>query len=325
MRTSQTISITTWIVVGVVLAAQPAFAQGYPARTVRLVVPSSPGGGPDFAARLIAPPLSERLGQQVVVDNRPGANGIIGGDMVAKSRPDGQTLLITTSTFAITPAIYPKMPYDSVRDFAPIAQMASLPMLLVVHPSLPAKSVKELVTLAQGRPGEITFASPGNGSSNHLNMELFLGMAGARMLHVPYKGPGPGIIDLMAGRMSAMMLGSAPALPHIRSGKLRALGVTTTRRAAVLPDVPTLAEAGVPGYEAVQWWGLLVSAGTAREILARMHKDVVAVLLTQDIKERFAKEGAEVVAGLPEEFAALIRAEMEKWATVVKSAGIQPD
>ena len=318
-------SIATWIVVGVVLAAQPASAQGYPARAVRLVVPSSPGSGPDFAARLIAPPLSERLGQQVVVDNRAGAATMIGSDMVAKSRPDGQTLLITTSTFAINPAIYHKMPYDSLRDFAPIAQMASLPMLLVVHPSLPAKSVKELVALARGRPGEITFASPGNGSSNHLNMELFLGMAGARMLHVPYKGPGPGIIDLMAGRVSAMMLGSAPALPHIRSGKLRSLGVTTTRRTAVLPDVPTLAEAGVPGYDAVQWWGLLVSAGTAREVVARLHKDVVAVLWTQDIKERFAKEGAEVVAGLPEEFAGHIRAEMEKWAKVVKSAGIQPD
>ena len=325
MRAFRGVTVATLIMAGVAVAAAPASSQNYLTRAVRLVVPSSPGSGPDFAARLIAPPLSERLGQQVVVDNRAGAATMIGSDMVAKSRPDGQTLLITTSTFAINPAIYQKMPYDSLRDFAPIAQMASLPMLLVVHPSLPAKSVKELVALARGRPGEITFASPGNGSSNHLNMELFLEMAGARMLHVPYKGPGPGIIDLMAGRISAMMLGSAPALPHIRSGKLRALGVTTARRAAVLPDVPTLAEAGVPGYEAVQWWGLLVSAGTATEIVARLHKDVVAVLLTQDIKERFAKEGTEIVASSPEDFAAHIRAEMAKWARVVKSAGIQPE
>jgi len=217
------------------------------------------------------------------------------------------------------------MPYDALRDFAPITQAVSLPNLLVVHPSLPAKSVKELITLATARPGEMVFASGGTGSTPHLSMELFLLMTGTRMLHVPYKGPVPGIIDLVAGRVSVMNLGIVPGGPHVRSGRLRGLGVTGAKRAAMMPDLPTIAEAGVPGYEVVQWNGLLAPAGAPKEVIARLHKEVTAVLLTRSMNERIANEGAEVVTSSPEEFAAYIRAETVKWAKVVKSAGIQPE
>ena len=318
------VAVTVLILTGVVVAAE-AFAQGYPARALRIVVPSSSGSGADYSARLISQPLSDRLGQQVVVENRAGAATMIGTEVVAKSPPDGYTLLLGVGTLATAPAMYKKVPYDALRDLAPVTQLASVANVLVVHPSLPAKSVKELVALAKARPGEIAFASSGTGTLPHLSMELFLVMTGTKMLHVPYKGPGPGLFDLLSGRVSAMTTSTAAAFPHIRSGRLLVLGVTTARRVAVMPDVPTIAEAGVAGYESVQWWGLLVPAGTPEDIIARLHKEVVSVMSTQDIRERFEKEGMAVIARSPQEFGAFIRAETEKWARIVKRAGIQPE
>jgi tripartite-type tricarboxylate transporter receptor subunit TctC len=319
------VTAATLIAVGMVVAAASAHSQSYPSRPLRIVVPSSAGSGADFSARLIAQPLSERLGQQLVVENRAGAATMIGTELVAKSPPDGYTLLLGVGTLATSPSMYKKVPYDAQRDLAPITQLASVPNVLVVHPSLPANSVKELVALAKARPGEIAFASSGTGTNPHLSMELLLFMTGTKMLHVPYKGPVPGLIDLLAGRVSAMATSTAAAFPHVRSGRLRVLGVTTATRVSVMPDVPTIAEAGVPGYEAVQWWGLLVPAGTPGDIINRLHREAVQVLTTRDIRERFAREGMEVVAGTPLEFAAYIRAETEKWARIVKSAGIQPE
>ena len=325
MRASWKVTAATLIVAGTAVAAAPVHSQGYPSRPLRVVVPSSAGSGADFSARLISQPLSERLGQQVVVENRAGAATMIGTELVAKAPPDGYTLLLGVGTLATAPSMYKKVPYDAQRDLAPITQLASVANVLVVHPSLPAKSVKELVALAKARPSEIAFASSGTGTNPHLSMELFLFMTGTKMLHVPYKGPTPGMIDLLAGRVSAMATSITASLPHVRAGRLRLLGVTTAGRVAAMPDVPTIAEAGVPGYEAVQWWGLLVPAGTPAEIIARLHRDAVSVLTTQDIRERFAREGMTVVAGAPQEFAAYIRTETLKWAKIVKSAGIQPE
>jgi tripartite-type tricarboxylate transporter receptor subunit TctC len=305
--------------------ATPASAQQYPNRALRVVVPSSTGSGADFTARLMAQVLTERLGQQVVVENRAGAATMIGTELVAKAPPDGYTLLLGVGTLATTPAMYRKVPYDAVRDFAPITQIVSVPNVLIVHPSLPARSVKELVALAKARPGEINYGSAGTGTLPHLGMELFLVMTGTKMLHVPYKGPGPAFFDLVSGRISAMQTSTAGALPHVRSGRARVLGVTTAKRAAVLPDVPTIAEAGVPGYEAVQWFGLLAPAGTPADIIARLHKEAVYVAGRPEIREKLQGEGMEVIAGTQQEFGAFIRAEIEKWAKTAKRAGIQPE
>ena len=305
--------------------AASATAQNYPARPVRLIVPSSPGGGTDISARIIAPKLSEYLGQQVVVENRPGAGTMIGGEAAARSAPDGYTLLMGISTLAINPAIYRKVPYDALKDFAPISQAVALPNVLVAHPSLPVKTVRELVAFSKARPGQINFASAGLGTSPHLSMELFLSMTGLKMVHVPYKGSGPGVTDLVAGHVPLMMPNMLSALPHIKSGRLRALGVTSAKRASRASDIPTLAEAGVPGYEAVQWYGVLAPAGTPRAIITRLHAEVVRVLRQPDIKERFLSDGAEPVGSSPEEFAAFIRAETAKWAQVIKDAGLRPE
>lgn len=305
--------------------AASATAQNYPARPVRLIVPSSPGGGTDISARIIAPRLSEYLGQQVVVENRPGAGTMIGGEAAARSAPDGYTLLMGISTLAINPAIYKKVPYDALKDFAPVSQAVALPNVLVAHPSLPVKTVKELVAFARARPGQINFASAGLGTSPHLSVELFLSMTGLKMVHVPYKGSGPGVTDLVAGHVPLMMPNMLSALPHIKSGRLRALGVTSAKRASRASDIPTIAEAGVPGYEAVQWYGVLAPAGTPRPIITRLHAEVVRVLQQSDIKERFLSDGAEAVGSSPEEFAAFIRAETGKWAKVIKDAGLRPE
>jgi tripartite-type tricarboxylate transporter receptor subunit TctC len=307
------------------VAVSQSTAQSYPARALRIIVPSSTGSATDYVARLVAPPLAERIGQQVVVENRAGAGTMLGGETVARAAPDGYTLLAGLSTLAINPAMYKKMAYDAQKDFAPITQMTSIANLFVVHPSLPVKSVKDLIALAKAKPDEIPYASSGTGTNPHLTVELFLAMTGTRMLHVPYKGPGPGVIDLLGGRMWAMAPSTVAVLPHVRSGRLRALGVSTLKRASVLPDIPTIAEGGVPGYESVQWLGLLAPAGTPNEIVARLHRETVAVLQTAEFRGRVAKEGVEVVTSSPAEFAAYIRDETTKWAKVVKSAGIQPE
>ena len=319
-RTSFThISSLAWLALLALLVC-PAQAQ-YPTRALRIVVPSSSGSGADYSARLISQPLSDRLGQQVVVENRAGAATMIGTEVVAKSPPDGYTLLLGVGTLATAPAMYRKVPYDALRDLAPVTQLASVANVLVVHPSLPAKSVKDLVALAKARPGEIAFASSGTGTLPHLSMELFLVMTGTKMLHVPYKGPGPGLFDLLSGRVSAMTTSTTAAFPHIRSGRLRVLGVTTARRVAVMPDVPTIAEAGVPGYESVQWWGLLVPAGTPKAIVDRLNAETVKALDSRQIREQFAAQGLEPAGSTPQAFGTYLRSEVEKWGRVVKASG----
>ena len=304
-----------------------ALAQdAYPARSIRIIVPTAPGGPSDLGSRLIAEGLIKRWGKPVVVETRPGAGTIVGSEMVAKAAPDGYTLLMSPSTLATNPASYKKMPYNALRDFAPITQTLFVPNLVVIHPSLPAKNLKEFVALARSRPGEIMYASAGHGTNPHLTIELLASMAKIRMLHVPYKGALPGIVDLLAGRVALTTSSSmANLVPHVRAGRMRALGVTTATRLPTLPDVPTIAEAGLPGYESVQWSGLLAPAGTPREIIGRLNKEVVVVLRAPDTKERLAKDGAEVVGSSPEEFAAFMQAETIKWAAVAKAAGITPE
>ena len=299
--------------------------QPYPSRPVRLVVPSAPGGGTDITARIMAPKLGEYLGQQVVVENRAGAGTMIGGEVVARAAPDGYTLLMGISTLAINPAMYRKVPYDALKDFAPITQAVSLPNILVTHPSLPVRTVKDLVAFAKTRPGQIQFASAGVGTNPHLAAELFLSMAGLKMLHVPYKGSGAGVIDVIAGHVPVMTPSILTGLPHAKAGRLRALGVTSARRAGGAPEIPTIAEAGVPGYEAVQWFGILAPAGTPRAVIERVHREAVRVLQNAEVKQRLQADGADPVASTPEEFAAFLRAETVKWAKVVKAVGIQPE
>ena len=262
----------------------------------------------------------------MVVETRAGAGTIIGSEIVARAAPDGYTLLMSPSTLAINPATYKKMPYDALRDFAPITQTHFVPNLIVIHPSLPAKSVKEVIALAKARPGEIMYGSSGHGTNPHLTIELFASMAHIRLLHVPYKGTAPGLVDLLAGRV-AMMATSSMALivPHVRANRLHALGITSATRSQALPDIPTIAEAGVPGYEAVQWSGMVAPAGTPREIINKLNKETVAILRTPEIRERFASDSAEVVASSPQEFAAFMKTETVKWAKVVKAAGIEAE
>lgn len=299
--------------------------QNYPVRPIRLVVPSSPGGGTDITARIIAPKLGEYLGQQVVVENRPGAGTMIGGEVVARAAPDGYTLLMGISTLAINPAMYRKVPYDALKDFAPISQVVALPNVLVTHPSLPVKTVRELIAFAKPRPGQINFASAGVGTNPHLSMELFLSMTGVKMIHVPYKGSGQGVIDLIAGHVTVMTPSILTALGYVKDRRLRALGVTSAKRAGGAPDIPTIAEAGVPGYEAVQWFGVLAPAGTPRDIVSRLHKEIVRTVQTPDIRQKLVNDGADPVGSLPEEFAAFIRSETAKWAKVAKAIGLKPE
>ncbi len=306
-----------------VIAAVSSFAQqNYPTRTVRLIVPSSPGGGTDISARILAPKLTEYLGQQVIVENRPGAGTMIGGEAVARAAPDGYTLLMGISTLAINPAIYKKVPYDAIKDLAPISQAVALSNVLVTHPSLPPRTLKEFIAFAKARPGQLNFASAGVGTSPHLSMELFLVMTGLKIVHVPYKGSGPGVIDLVAGHVPMMMPNMLSAQPHIKANRLRALGVTGTKRASGAEDIPTIVEAGVPGYEAVQWYGVLAPAGTPRDIISKLHAQIVRALQSADVRQRLLTDGAEPVGSSPEEFAAFIRAETAKWAKVVKASGI---
>jgi len=308
------------------LAGAAAFAQSaYPSKPVRFIVPSAAGGGTDIIARAVAQKLSEALGQQFVVENKPGAGQMIGIEAAAKSPADGHTIVMAASTLAINPIMYKKVPYDPLRDFAPITQAASLPNVLVVHPSLPVHSVRELIALAKRQPGKLAYASAGVGTSPQMSIELLKSMAGIDMLHVPYKGTTPGVVDLLAGQVQLMTPNVLTALPHIKAGKLRPLAVTSAKRSDALPDVPTLAEAGVPGYESVQWYGVLAPAGTPRDIVARLHTEIAKSLRSGDVRERLAADGAEPVGSTPEEFAAFIRAEIDKWAKVAKAAGIQPE
>jgi len=301
-----------------------ALAQSYPTRAIKLVVPSSPGGGTDIVARILGQKLSEQLGQQFVVENRAGAGTVIGNDAVAKSAPDGYTLLMGLSTLAINPSMYAKLPYDALRDFAPVSQSVSACNILILHPSVPAKTVVELIALARAKPGSLTFGSAGMGTNPHLSGELFKSLARIDMVHVPFKGSGQSIISQVAGEIAANFPSVPTAMPYVKAGRLRGIGVTTLRRVEVLPDVPSIAEAGLPGYEATQWFGLLAPAGTPRPIIDRLYQESSRALRSADMKERMTAEGLEVVGSTPEEFASYIRSETEKWTQVIKAAGIKP-
>lgn len=315
---------TSFVLLAVALP-QAAAQEIYPSRPIRIIVSIPAGSGTDTVARLIAKGLSDRWGRQVIVDNRPGAGTMIGNDAVAKAKPDGYTLLMNGAAFTISPAVYKKMPYDAWSDFAPITVAVFTPNLMVVHPSVPVKSVKELIAFAKAQPDQLYYASGGNGTNSHMASALFASMANIRLVHVPYKGSTPGVIDLIAGNVAMATNSFSTLIHHVRAGRLRALGVANARRVAAAPDLPTVAEAGgLPGYESVQWSGLWAPAGTPPDIIARLHKETVAILSTPDMKERLTSDGSEVVASTPEEFAALIKTELARWAKVVKATGIQP-
>ena len=305
-------------------ATQYAMAQDYPNRAIRLVVPSSPGGGTDITARILAQKLSELVRQQVVVDNRPGAGSMIGNEIVARSTPDGYTLLMGISTLSIIPSIFKRPSYDVFTELQPISQAVSLPNVLVVHPAVPAKSVKQLIDLARARPGGLVCGSAGPGSNPHLSAELFKSMAKVNWVHVPFKGSGPGMVSLLSGEIDLMFPSLTSAIVHIRSGKMRPLGVTTDYRAKVLPDVPTMSQAGLKGYQSDQWFGVLAPAGTPKPVVDYLHKEIARALRSADITDRLANEGSAVVASSPAEFAGYIKSQAQKWAAVVREAGIKP-
>jgi tripartite-type tricarboxylate transporter receptor subunit TctC len=313
---------------GIALAAalvSAATAQNYPARAIRLVVHSSPGGSSDILGRMIAQRLTESLGQQVVVENRAGASGIIGVEVVVKAPPDGYTILISQTSLAINPAIFPKIPYNALRDLAPITQIVDGPNVMTVHPSVPVKSVKQLIALAKSRPEGLIIGSPGQGTSPHLSAELFNSMAGVKIAQVQYKGAGMAIVGLLAGEVSVMFPTTPTVIGYLKTGRLRALGVTTAKRTQALPDVPTLSEAGLPGYESTQWFGILAPAATPRPIIDRLHQEIVRIMQSPAMKQRLTNDGMEVVAGTPEQFGAHIKAETEKWAKVIKAIGLKPE
>ncbi|MEA3153250.1 MAG: hypothetical protein QOK44_839 [Betaproteobacteria bacterium] len=296
----------------------------YPNQPIRFIVTTAPGGGLDSFSRLLAKELTVRAGQQIIVDNRSGAGTTIGSAAVARAKPDGYTVLLNTSALAISPAIYQKLPYDTLRDFAPITLAASSPNLMVVHPSVPVKSIREMIALAKSRANQddpILYASGGNGTNGHLATALFLSMAQIRMTHVPYKSGSLAVIDVIAGQVPVMMDTLSSVMPHVSSGKLRAIGLSSTRRAATAPGIPTIAEA-VPGYESAQWYGLLAPAGTPQEIITWLHRETTATLRSPNMKERLAAEGLEVVANSPDDFAAFIKADITKWTQLVKTLGM---
>jgi tripartite-type tricarboxylate transporter receptor subunit TctC len=304
-----------------VLLAGTVQAQSYPSRPIHLVIPFSAGGLVDVPGRLIAQKLSEALGQPVVVDNKPGAGSTIGAESVARARPDGHTLLLTSTTHVISANLYKKLPYDALRDFAPVMKIAEGPYVLVVHPGLAVPSVAELIALARAQPGRIDYVSSGNGSSQHLVAALFCTMAGVQLNHVPYKGSGQAMQDLVGGQVKVGFVGTPNALPHLKAGRLRALAVSTARRSPELPDVPTLQEAGVPGYAATIWMGLFAPAGTPKELLAKLYLETRKVLAAPEARAGIAATGVEVSLAPAEEFAAFVRAEHDKWGRVVRQTG----
>jgi tripartite-type tricarboxylate transporter receptor subunit TctC len=311
---------------GLLLASTAVLAQTpYPAKPVRIIVPSAPGGGTDITTRLLNLRFTEYFGQPFVVENRGGAATMIGTEMAARGAPDGYTLLMASSALTVNPAMVRKMAYDATRDFAPVSLVNVSPNVLVTHPSLPARSVREFIALARARPGQITYASSGVGSSLHLTMEYFMAESGIRMNHIPYKGSGPANIDVIAGHAVSLMGSMISVAPFIRDGRMRALGVTSLKRSPIVPAVPTIAESGVPGYESIQWYGLLAPAGTPRDIVMKLNEAVVRAVREPAIRKRFAEDGVDPAGSTPEAFAAVIRDDIAKWHRVVKQAGIKPE
>ncbi len=308
------------------LAAGGAAAQAYPAKPIRFVVPYPPGGASDVTARLLAQKMTEWMGQQVIVDNRPGANGIVALEWVAKQPADGYTILMANlGPNAINPSVYAKLPYDAVRDFAPITLTTLVPQVIVVDPKLDVKSLKDLIALAKAKPGQVQYANGGNGSSNHMGLELLKSMAGIDIAAIPYKGDAQAMQDVMGGQVQLTLPTAVAASPHVKSGKLRALAVSTKKRVGSLPEVPTVDEAGVPGFESFSWGGVMAPAGTPKDVIARLNAEIVKALRQPDVQERLQGLGAEIVGNSPEEFGAFVQAEIEKWAKVAKFANVKLD
>lgn len=319
------ILLGTQLAVAVTSNALAAAANDFPTRPIRFIVPYAPGGGADTLARGVGNTLSEALGHTVVIDNRGGGGTLIGSDMAAKAPPDGHTIIMVASTHAVVSSLYKKLPYDPIKDFAPVIRVASAPNILVLHPSVPASTVKELVALAKARPGQWVYASSGNGGGSHLAMELFKSVSHIELVHVPYKGTGPATIDLLSGQAKLMFGGLIGTLAHVRSGRLKAIAISTAARSALLPDVPTVAESGYSGYEAVTWYGVLAPARTPALIIEKLNRSIAASLQDPKLLQRITSQGADPAPTTPEEFAAYIKSEVTKWARVVKDSGARVD
>ncbi len=313
------------LVWSIALCASNGLAQSYPIKPIRLIVPYPAGGGVDTLARLIAPKLTERLGQQVVVDNRGGAGGNIGTELAARAAPDGYTMVMGAAALAINVSLYDKLLFDPVRDFAAVSLLAATPNIVAVHPSLQVKSVRELITLAKATAGGINYASAGNGTTSHLAAELLKSMAKINLVHVPYKGTTPALIAIVSGEVPLMLAPALTVLPHVNSGKLRSLAITSRNRSAALPDLRTVAESGLPGYEASQWYGVLVPTGTPQEIVNLLNREIAGIMHMAEVSERLAREGSIPLGGTPQQFAAYLRDEIVKWSKVVKISGARVD
>ena len=307
------------------LAAGAAYAQQYPTKPIRLIVPFAPGGGTDITARVIALKLGDALGQTVVADNRPGANGTIGVDLCAKATPDGYTLTMISSSHAVNVSLYTKLPYDLIKDLAPITQATRQPYALVIHPAVPAKSVKELIALAKAKPGTLNYGSSGTGGLSHLSGALLASLSGVSMVHVPYKGGFPALMDVVGGQIQMLFSTLLQSQPQIKAGRLRILAVTTAQRWPSAPEVPTMAEAGVPGYEVTQWYGILAPAKTPQPIVVKLSKEIARFLHQSDVKEKLAADGADAVGSTPEQFGAHVRTEVARWNKLVKQIGLKAD
>jgi tripartite-type tricarboxylate transporter receptor subunit TctC len=311
------------------LAATPARAQtvaSYPSKPIKLIVPFPPGGSTDILARTLGQKLNEAWGQPVIIDNRGGAGGSIGADLAAKSPADGYTLMMGhIGTLAVNVSLYSKLPYDPVRDFTPVSMVAVVPNVLVVNPSLPAKSVPELIAYAKANPGKLDYSSGGNGSAAHLALEYFKLQSRTFIVHVPYKGTAPSVVDVIGGQVSMTMTGAPAVMPHVKSGRLRALAVSSAKRLEALPDIPTIAEAGIPGFEATQWYGIVTPAGTPSAVVQKLNTEINKIMQSKEMRDRLNAEGAIASPGTPEQFGAYIKAEIARWATVIKAAGMKVD
>ena len=307
------------------LIGSTAHAQQYPARSIRFISPFPPGGGNDTLSRIVGDKLGEQIGQRIIVDNRPGANTIVGTEALAKSGPDGYTIALLPNTFATNPSFYPKLPYDTLKDFTAVGQVAQSPQMLLVHPSLPAKTLKELLALAKAKPGQLSYGTSGSGSVGHLATQLLTNMTGVPFVHVPYKGTAASVQDLLGGHIPLMMSSMLGTLPHVRAGRLRIIAITTAQRAKAIPEVPTIAEAGVPGYEATLWYGFVAPARTPEAILRRLNTELATALKHPDVIEKLSTQAVEPFHTSPEQFGTLIRTEYDKWARVIKAGGIKTD
>ena len=322
-----TVPVTSLTSIALLATLQVGLASSsdFPVKPIRVIVPYAPGGGTDTTGRILAQKLTDKLGQSVIVDNRPGAAGIIGSDIVAKAAPDGYTLLVVAGAHAINPSLYRKLPYDTVKDFAPVAFLVTAPNILVVNTSIPANSVKELIALVKAKPGQLSFGSGGIGQTPHLAGELFKSMAGVTINHIPYKGGAPATTDLIGGRISMMFGGMVLTLPYVKAGRLRALATTGATRSKAVPDLPTIAESALPGYEADEWFGAFAPASTPRNILQKLNTNTRDILVTPDAQQQFAGLGAEFVDMNVREFADFVKKQIAKWANVVKDANIQAE